>query len=45
VFWLLRKGLTQDEEEQMPFMPAMIVAFFLIVFFDTEIMGWLASFL
>jgi hypothetical protein len=45
VFWLLRKAVTRDDEEKMPFMPAMIVAFYLIVVFDTEIMSRFASFL
>lgn len=31
VFWLLRKHLSKNDDEQMPFLPAMIAAFWLLV--------------
>jgi len=41
VFWLLRKQITKNDEEQMPFLPAMIVAFWLLTVGGTTILGWM----
>jgi hypothetical protein len=41
IFWLLRKQIIKNDEEQMPFLPAMIVAFWILTVAWTVILGWM----
>ncbi len=41
VFWLFRKQITKNDEEQMPFLPAMIVAFRILTVGGTTILWWM----
>lgn len=40
VFWWMRKAMTKNDEEQMPFLPAMIVALWLCFAFQDMILSW-----
>jgi len=42
VFWLLRKQLSKNDDEQMPFLPAMIAAFWLLALGGRSILEWMS---
>jgi len=43
VFWLLRKAVTKNNEEQMPFLPAMIFAFRWVIIFQDALITWIST--